>query len=72
MAYQPLGPPPHKSPYYVVNFDLRRQKGHGKKTFFFAHLVLRMFQSFKKDQFQVDFVPPGQTYEVEAQGVDMP
>ena len=33
-----------------------------KKHFFFAHLVLRMFQSFKKDQFQVDFALPGQTF----------
>ena len=32
------------------------------KNIFVAHLVLKMFQSFKKDQFEVDFAPPGQTF----------
>ena len=47
----------------------------GKKTLekkhFFAHIVFRMFQSFRKDQFQVDFAPGSNFYELGAQGVDM-
>ena len=72
MVYQPLGPPPHKSPYYVVNFDLRRQKGHGKKHFFCSFSV-KDVPKFQKRPISSGLCPPRSNfYEVEAQGVDMP